>query len=98
MRKYTLFLLLIGIPLLAFNRKYLFVYDSDALIMDIQLIGLAVLLFSVVLTLIPKLRKPIFLKVLLIISISIVSTELIMSYRSVQAFNRISFTNNYGSI
>ncbi|WP_107037466.1 hypothetical protein [Brumimicrobium mesophilum] len=95
MRKYILLLLIIGIPLLAFNRKHLFVYDSDELIMDIQLLGLALVLLSLILSLIPKLRKPIFLRVLLIISISIVSTELILSYRSLQVFNRISFTNNY---
>lgn len=95
MRKYILLLLLIGIPLLAFNRKHLFVYDSDELIMDIQLLGMAVVLLSLVLTLIPKLRKPIFIKVLLVLSITIVSTQLIQSYRSLQVFNRISFTNNY---
>jgi hypothetical protein len=95
MRKYIIILLFFGIALLAFNRKNLYIFDNHSLVMDIQLIGLATILISILLTLIPKLRTPIFLKTILTISILLISSELILSYKSLQEFNRTSFINNY---
>ncbi|WP_159038382.1 hypothetical protein [Brumimicrobium mesophilum] len=97
MRKYIFILLflLLGLALLAFNRKYLYIFDSDALIMDIQLIGLGVILILTLLSLIPKLRKPKFIKSILVISILLISSEMILAYNSLEVYNRTVFTNNY---
>ncbi|RFC53864.1 hypothetical protein [Brumimicrobium aurantiacum] len=91
----SIILLIVGIGLLAFNRRYLFVFESDALIMYIQLLLLAVLLFSILLSFIPRLRKPLFLKTLFIFALALIFSELILAYRSVAVYNRIRFTNNY---
>lgn len=95
-RIFILILLLItGIASLAFNRRYLFVFDSDDLIMDIQLLLLGVLFISILLTFIPKLRKPLFLKTLFIFALALIFSELILAYRSVIVYNRNKFTENY---
>jgi hypothetical protein len=88
-------LLFAGVALLFFNRMNIDYFDSYSLIMDIQLIALTIILISILLTLIPKLRNPIFLKTLLTITILLISSELILSYKSLQELNRTDFIKNY---
>ncbi|WP_346881072.1 hypothetical protein [uncultured Algibacter sp.] len=97
MKKYLIIFILLfsGIALVVFNRINLDIYKYYSVIIDFQLLGLIIILISILLTLRPKLRNPLFLRALLIFTILLISSELVLSYKSFQEINRVDFIKNY---
>ena len=97
-RKYfILFLLIVGIATLVFNRINLDIYEPYSLIMDGQLGGLAVILLSIVAIFISKKSNVISLRVMMVFSVLLISSELFMAYLSLQEIQRIAYYKLYSS-
>ncbi|MFT7209527.1 MAG: hypothetical protein ACI93E_001160, partial [Flavobacteriales bacterium] len=87
----------VGLALLAFNRVNLDIYESYSLIMDVQLVGLGIVFISFLSIIISKTNKLIPFRILLIFIGLLISTEIAVSYDSLQELNRRNFINKYSS-